>query len=222
MDEERQDPGAARLQKLGWAGVFLLFVLGITMGFALWRESENRSVVPMPVLRQVPDFSLSDQTGSTVTRTDLRGHVWVTNFFFTRCSGPCPLLTARMAEMQQALVKAPDVKLVSVTVDPEHDTPEVLAAYAGQWQADPDRWKFLTGDPDTVRRVVREGFMQMIGEDEATGEPVHGTMFLLVDGNGMVRGVYSLDDPELVPKILMGTGNLLREQQQAGAEGGPS
>ncbi len=206
-----ESAAAARMRQLGWAGAFLVFVLAVTMGYSFWRGAEQRGVTPMPVLHAVPDFSLTDQTGATVTRDSLRGHVWVTDFFFTRCKGPCPLMTARMAELQKALVKAPEVKLVSVTVDPGHDTPEVLREYGAEFQAEPGRWKLLTGDPEAVRRLVTEGFLQPLGEDDS-GELLHGTMFMLVDGNGMVRAIYSLDDPELIPKILMGTGNLLREQ----------
>jgi protein SCO1/2 len=119
-------------------------------------------------------------------------------------------MTARMLEMQKALVKTPDVKLVSVTVDPAHDTPEVLKAYAEANFADPERWKFLTGDQAVIEKLVTEGFMQHLAEEN--GEPVHGTMFLVVDGNGMVRSARMLEDPELIPKILTDTGNLLREQ----------
>lgn len=209
-----ESAAAARIRQLGWAGAFLLFVLAVVMGFTAWRNSEQRGIQPMPVLHEVPAFALTDQTGGPVTRDSLREKIWVTNFFFTRCKGPCPLLTARMAELQKALVKAPQVKLVSFSVDPEHDTPEVLRSYAAEYQADPERWKFLTGDPDAVREIVTKGFLQPLGEDEV-GELLHGTMFMLVDGNGMVRGIYSLDDPELLPKLLMGTGNLLREQGQA-------
>lgn len=207
------DVVAGRLHRLGWAGAFLVFVLTVTMGYSLWRGSERREVVPMPVLREVPEFSLTDQTGATVTRDSLRGKIWITDFFFTRCEGPCPLMTARMAELQKALVKAPGVRLVSVSVDPAHDTPEVLARYGEKFQAAPARWQFLTGDPAVIRKVVTEGFMLPLGEDDQ-GQPLHGTMFLLVDGNGMVRGVYMLEDPEMIPKILTDTGNLLREQSQ--------
>jgi len=214
MNAPRQeDVVAGRLRRLGWVGAFLLFVLTVTMAYSLWRGSEQRDVHPMPVLREVPDFTLTDQTGAAVTRDSLRGKVWVTNFFFTRCSGPCPLLIARMAEFQKASERAPDVRLVSFSVDPEYDTPEVLAAYAGQWQADPERWKMLTGDPATMTRLVTDGFMQVLDTDNVTGEPVHGTMFMMVDGNSMVRGLFNLDDPELIPKMLMAAGNLLREQE---------
>jgi cytochrome oxidase Cu insertion factor (SCO1/SenC/PrrC family) len=199
-----------RMRRLGWVGAFLAFVLAVAMGYSMWQGSVQRDVHRLPVIRAVPEFSLIDQNGQTVTNEDLRGKVWIADFIFTQCKGPCPLMTARMLEMQKALVKTPEVKLVSVTVDPENDTPEVLKAYAEANFADPDRWKFLTGDEEVIRRVVTEGFMQHLSEED--GEPVHGTMFLIVDGNGMVRSAHMLEDPELIPKILMDTGNLLREQ----------
>lgn len=199
-----------RLPRLGWAGAFLLFVLAVVMGYSMWQSSVRRDVEALPVIRAVPDFVLTDQHGRTVTKADLRGNIWITDFVFTRCAGPCPLMTARMLEMQKALAKTPGVKLVSITVDPEYDTPEVLRAYAAANHADPDRWMFLTGDRAVIEKLVTEGFMQHLSEED--GEPVHGTMFLVVDGNGMVRSARMLEDPELIPKILTDTGNLLREQ----------
>jgi protein SCO1/2 len=206
---------AGRMRRLGWAGAFLAFVLAVAMGYSMWQASLRRDVEQLPVIRAVPEFSLTDQNGQTVTKDDLRGHIWIADFIFTRCAGPCPLMTARMLEMQKALVKTPEVKLVSVTVDPAYDTPEVLKAYAEANFANPDRWKFLTGDKAVIEKLVTEGFMQHLSEEN--GEPVHGTMFLIVDGNGMVRSARMLEDPELIPKVLMDTGNLLREQGVAEA-----
>jgi cytochrome oxidase Cu insertion factor (SCO1/SenC/PrrC family) len=214
-DHSQDDIVAGRMRRLGWAGAFLGFVLAVAMGYSMWQASLRRDVEQLPVIRAVPEFSLTDQNGQTVTNADLRGKIWIADFIFTRCKGPCPLMTARMLEMQKALVKTPEVKLVSVTVDPAYDTPEVLKAYAEANFADPNRWKFLTGDKAVIEKLVTEGFMQHLAEEN--GEPVHGTMFLVVDGNGMVRSARMLEDPELIPKILTDTGNLLREQGVAGS-----
>ena len=210
-DQHQDNIIAGRMRRLGWAGAFLLFVLAVAMGYSMWQASVRRDVEQLPVIRAVPEFSLTDQNGQTLTNADLRGKIWIADFIFTRCAGPCPLMTARMLEMQKALVKTPEVKLVSVTVDPEYDTPEVLKAYAEANFADPERWKFLTGDKVVIEKLVTEGFMQHLSEEG--GEPVHGTMFLIVDGNGMVRSARMLEDPELIPKVLTDTGNLLREQR---------
>ena len=211
--QQEEDVIRGRMHKLGWAGAFLGFVLAVTMGYSMWQASVRRDVEQLPVIRAVPEFALTDQNGDEVTMADLRGKIWIADFIFTRCAGPCTLMTARMLEMQKALVKTPEVKLVSVTVDPAYDTPEVLKAYAEANFADPNRWKFLTGEKEVIEKLVTEGFMQHLAEEN--GEPVHGTMFLLVDGQGMVRSARMLEDPELIPKVLMDTGNLLREQGQS-------
>ena len=211
--QQEEDVIRGRMHKLGWAGAFLGFVLAVTMGYSMWQASVRRDVEQLPVIRAVPEFALTDQNGYEVTMADLRGKIWIADFIFTRCAGPCPLMTARMLEMQKALVKTPEVKLVSVTVDPAYDTPEVLKAYAEANFADPNSWKFLTGEKEVIEKLVTEGFMQHLAEEN--GEPVHGTMFLLVDGQGMVRSARMLEDPELIPKVLMDTGNLLREQGQS-------
>ena len=211
--QQEEDVIRGRMHKLGWAGAFLGFVLAVTMGYSMWQASVRRDVEQLPVIRAVPEFALTDQNGDEVTMADLRGKIWIADFIFTRCAGPCPLMTARMLEMQKALVKTPEVKLVSVTVDPAYDTPEVLKAYAEANFADPNRWKFLTGEKEVIEKLVTEGFMQHLAEEN--GEPVHGTMFLLVDGQGMVRSARMLEDPELIPKVLIDTGNLLREQGQS-------
>ena len=211
--QQEEDVIRGRMHKLGWAGAFLGFVLAVTMGYSMWQASVRRDVEQLPVIRAVPEFALTDQNGEEVSTADLRGKIWIADFIFTRCAGPCPLMTARMLEMQKALVKTPEVKLVSVTVDPAYDTPEVLKAYAEANFADPNRWKFLTGEKEVIEKLVTEGFMQHLAEEN--GEPVHGTMFLLVDGQGMVRSARMLEDPELIPKVLMDTGNLLREQGQS-------
>lgn len=203
---------AGRMDRLIWAGAFLLFVITTVVGFMAWRKSERRAIEPLPVLHEVPDFSLTDQNGETITKADLRGKIWIADFFFSRCQGPCPQLGARMAELQKALARAHGVGLVSFSVDPAHDTPEVLKDYAARFGAEPGRWEFLTGDPAQVRRIVKEGFLQPL--EEKPDQPLHGTMFLLVDGQGMVRGIYSLDDPELLQKILNGAGNLIREREK--------
>ncbi len=209
-------PPSLILQRLGWVSAFLVVVMLVTAGFSLWRGSERRSTGNLPVLHEVPAFQLVDQDGKPFGRDDLRGRIWIADFFFTTCKGPCPMLTARMVELQKALQKTPAVRLVSISVDPENDTPPVLQEYARRNQADPTRWTFLTGEAATVNRLVRQGFRQPL-EEGGTEGPVHGTQFILVDGRGMVRGIYALDDPEMMQKILLDTGTLLREQSAAAA-----
>lgn len=123
---------------------------------------------------RVPPFSLIDRTGKTITLADLRGKIWIADFIFTRCPDLCPLMSARMAQVQSTLADQPDLKLVSISVDPEYDTPAILARYATQFQAHPDRWYFLTGNKKAIYRLVRDGFKLAIhdpDDPQASGPP---------------------------------------------------
>lgn len=157
---------------------------------------------PAPV-KALPDFSLTAVTVDGTSPFDLRamrGRVWIADFIFTRCTGPCPLLSANMAHLQKTLPKS--VGLLSFSVDPDHDSPEVLTLYARKFAADPQRWFFLTGEKAELLRLVREGFLLPVVEDAAAspGERItHSTKYVLIDAEGRVRGWYDgLDEKELV------------------------
>ena len=94
----------------------------------------------------VPDFTLISQAGQTTNLKDLEGKVWVADFIYTNCTGPCPRMSSEMRQVQEAVRNLTEVKLVSFTVDPVRDTPQVLAVYAKRFQAEPSRWLFLTGE----------------------------------------------------------------------------
>jgi len=152
------------------------------------------------VLGQVPGFSLVDQRGRPFEGESLRGRLWVADFVFTRCAGTCPMLSARMARLQQTLAGEPrfdEVRLVSFSVDPEHDRPPVLAEYAARHGADPGRWLFLTGERARIWELSTAGFKLPVGE--APGDPdeplFHSQSFVLVDRSGRIRGYYdALED----------------------------
>ena len=166
-------------------------------------------------LAPAPQFQFTAQDGTSVSNSDYKGKIWVANFIFTRCAGPCPVMTSRMAELNQALsAKTNDVRLVSVTVDPEYDTPQVLSEYAERVGGSPERWKFLTGQKDQIDNVVMKGFLQALGR-EPSGAPIHSTRFVLVDHEGWMRRFVHGDDPEVVQKLLMDIGDLLREAPTA-------
>jgi cytochrome oxidase Cu insertion factor (SCO1/SenC/PrrC family)/uncharacterized membrane protein YozB (DUF420 family) len=143
----------------------------------------------------VGDFTLTDQDGRQVHAADLAGKVWVASFIFTRCGGPCPHVTATMAELQKAFADRPDVRLVTFTVDPEYDTPEVLKKYPGRlgFEADPARWLFLTGPPAEIDRLLGDRF-HIGAEKNAGAEPgqavTHDTHLEVVDRRGVVRAIY--------------------------------
>jgi cytochrome oxidase Cu insertion factor (SCO1/SenC/PrrC family) len=163
------------------------------------------------VLGTVPEFSLVERSGRAVTRADLVGQPWVANFVFTQCGGVCPLLSTRMGQLRRALAEQgfPHVRSVSFSVDPAHDTPTVLRAYAEQHHADADRWWFLTGPREELYRLVSEGFHLAVAErspEEATQTPgemiTHSDRFVLVDASGRLRAYYHGTDSAAVQQIL--------------------
>jgi protein SCO1 len=180
-------------------------------------DIRSRRVAPrLERLAPAPQFQFTAQDGTTVSNADLKGKVWVADFIFTRCAGPCPVMTSRMAEVNQALSgKAKDVELVSFTVDPEYDTPQVLKEYGERVGASPERWKFLTGPKDQIEATVMKGFLQALSR-EPSGVPIHSTRFALVDRDGWIRGFLDGNDPELPQKLLMDIGDLLREAPSVG------
>jgi len=144
----------------------------------------------------VPPFALTERSGKTITNHDLSGKIWVADFIYTTCPGPCPLITAGMARIQDAVIRDPQVQLVSFTVDPQTDTPAVLAQYADKFRADPNRWWFLTGPEKPLYDLIQKGFFMVVQNN--SGQPpqegqykvTHSTYLALVDGNGTLRGVY--------------------------------
>jgi protein SCO1 len=153
---------------------------------------------PLPVFGEVPQFELTAQTGQPFDSHTLDGHIWVANFVFTNCPGPCPMMSHRMHGIQDATADTPAVKLVSFTVDPARDTPEVLATYARHFKADPVRWTFLTGDIARLNDLGLNAFKL----NRVDGNLDHSTRFVLIDGRRRIRGFYLSSDDEF-PKNLL-------------------
>ncbi|HEX3878585.1 MAG TPA: SCO family protein [Bryobacteraceae bacterium] len=147
---------------------------------------------------QLQPFHLTSQTGQAFDSKSLEGHVWVADFFFTSCPGPCPLMSKKLGELQRQTADLPDVKIVSFTVDPATDTPAVLTSYAKHFNADPARWFFLTGDQAALTAVGRDGFKL----NPVDGSTVHSTRFALVDQHMQIRGYYSSDEDGFLPKLI--------------------
>ena len=152
----------------------------------------------LPSYKTVPEFTLTAQTGEEFRSSEkLAGRIWIAEFFFTSCTGPCPRMNARMRRLQNDLADIEDLRLVSFTVDPERDTPEALAEYARKFQAEPGRWWFLTGPMETLDRLCRETFL--LGE--VKGNLDHSTRFALVDRDGVIRGYYLSGDSEAMQRL---------------------
>jgi len=163
---------------------------------------------PLDILGQVPNFQLTDQSGQPFDSKSLAGHIWVADFIYTTCDGPCPMMTSHMRRLQNQTAETPDVKLVSFTVDPVHDTPPVLAAYAKQFKADPNRWVFLTGDQPRLNDIALSGFKL----NSVDGSMTHSTRFVLVDPKGRIRGYYITGEDAFLPRLMHDIRQLQREK----------
>jgi protein SCO1/2 len=153
---------------------------------------------PLTVMYELPPFQLTSQDGQPFDSKSLEGHVWVADFVYTTCPGPCPLMSRHMGEVQRQTAGTPDVKLVSFTVDPATDTPPVLAAYAKHFNADAKRWYFLTGEQTKLNEIGREGFKL----NPVDGSMIHSVRFTLVDRRMRIRGYYSSDEEGFLPKLV--------------------
>jgi protein SCO1/2 len=197
--EHRRSAGKARLVIL-MLGAALLGVLAARAMLAL-RPAED-----LPMLGEVPPFTLTDQTGAEFSERDLAGTPWIATFVYSTCPGPCPRVIEKIQAADRRLSHDPRIRLISVTVDPAADTPEVLAIYGRNRSIDPARWKLLTGDPDAVFALVRGGFKLGVERDDTAtpevGPVVHSLMAVLVDGMRRVRGYYDTNDADAMDRLV--------------------
>jgi protein SCO1/2 len=183
-------------QPLVWAAV-----MGVLFGVPIYRSMTRRLIASPAVLGGLPAFTLTDQTGRPFGSRELTGKIWVADFIFTSCQAACPLLSERMADVgKRARNLGPDFHLVSISVDPERDTPERLAAYAARYGANPISWSFLTGPEQAIQATVVDGFKVGAGKERRGGgadagasgfwEIFHGEKLVLVDRQLRIRGYF--------------------------------
>jgi protein SCO1/2 len=164
---------------------------------------------PLDVLGQVPEFRLTAQNGQAFGSGELDGSIWVADFIFTTCQGPCPMMSSHMRRLQTETAQLPDVKLVSFTVDPQNDTPPVLAAYAKRYKADDRRWFFLTGAAEALNELSLNAFhLSKIDKTLA-----HSTRFALVDRERRIRGYYLSSQEGFLEELLRDIRKLDRERR---------
>jgi protein SCO1/2 len=196
---ERPPPRRRRAAAI-LAGAAVGALLAGAAALAAW----PRAPAPLPRLGAVAGFELTSHEGRPVRLDDLRGQVFAATFVFTRCQTICPVIVGKLRKLQAETAElGPAFRLVSFSVDPEHDTPQVLAAYAREQGADPRRWVFLTGAYDALRRTVVDGFKQVMerGPDRSAESILHGSHVVLVDGAGAIRGYYDAADADCVERV---------------------
>lgn len=192
----------------------LLIMVSLAAGWLLVSRNEeiDLSGPPLPIGPTVPEFSLIERSGQPITRADLLGKVWIADFVFTRCSGPCPTLSARMQALQTALADAPGVKLVTFTLDPVNDTAAVLSDYAKRFHADPERWWFVTGDKEeVVQKFVIEGLKQTVIPAKGNDPLIHSQYIVIVDAAGRIRAAHDGLDATAKPLVIRDVRKLLSE-----------
>lgn len=191
------------------AAIALLIGLG-----ALGCKKKQQQERPAPdIYYPVPGFTMVDHRGKPFTRDDLLGRVSIADFIFTRCNTICPVITLRMRGVQEKT--APEVQLLSFSVDPAHDTPARLREYAARAGADESRWKFITGDPAEMLDLVEGGFKLPMEPapppaiDGGAPQMLHTDYFVLIDGDGLIRGYYQSSDKDRIAALLADTRRLL-------------
>lgn len=198
-------------------GMALLTLFG---GRSTTQQARPSIVQPFPVLREIRDFSLTNQAGSNLLRTDLLGRPWAINLIFTRCPGPCAQLSGVMRSVQSGLPPGSQSRLLSLTSDPEHDVPRVLAAYSEKIGADGRLWQFGTGARLEIQRLATEDLMLVLVEKpEAERESpddlfLHSTLIVLVDRRGRVRTVVEGLEPGAAGRVLDGLAQLELEPER--------
>jgi len=185
----------------------LLLGIGI-VAYWYWTTRIDKRVM-LPEFGEVPAFALTSEGDRRVTNAVFRGKVSIVDFIFTQCAGTCPMMSTKMADLQATLRNDPHVQFVSVSVDPEHDTPAVLAEYGSHYGAVKEKWIFLTGPKPAVYALTKEGFhlgLDIEGEEAI----IHSQKFVLVDQRGSIRGYYDSEDTEAMSNLLRDAGILSR------------
>lgn len=213
-----------KFQWLVWGGL-LVIIVGVTGAFA-WSKL-GQSDRPLPVIGQLPDFQLTNQDNEPVSLASLRGKVWIADVIFTSCPGPCTKMSGELEKLQAALPPGAPVRLVSLTSDPDNDTPAHLRDYAGKFDADTNRWWLLTGNKQQIRRLEVNDFKFVVQEKPPEQREIpddlfiHSTWFMLVDRQGRLRGwtdsagqlhaKFDLDDADVQAQMLSAIKQLLKE-----------
>lgn len=191
-----------------WISIFfLVLIVSITI-FLLFipKQSAQSS---LPVYGQVPSFNLTDSQKKNFSSESLKGKVWVADFIFTTCAGPCPIMSTAMAQLYRSYLLETDVHMVSFSVNPDYDTPEILAGYAEKYKASPDKWHFLTGPKEIIHHLAKDGFKVGSVEDVI----LHSAHFILVDPDLNIRGYYTGTDTQELQKLVCDIELLLKKKK---------
>jgi protein SCO1/2 len=200
------------MSALGRRSILKLGLLLLTASLA---TLSCRKKPALEVLGQLASFELTRENGERFGSKELAGKTWVAAFMFTRCPTICPRITQRMREVQSAAqTRQIPLTLVSFSVDPEYDTPEVLTRYAAAQKVDLANWRFLTGDYALIQKTAEQGFkLALEGRADAAAEHYgisHGSHLVLVDGQARIRGYYRSSDDEEMARLVEDAARLVQ------------
>jgi protein SCO1/2 len=185
-----------QLPRTLWIGVFLMFGLLCVAGLLSVAEMRDEQKRVLPIISQISDFTLTNQDSQVTTLAALTNHVWVADIIFTRCAGPCPRMTAQMKTVQDRLTVDSNVRLVTLTTDPDYDSPEILKRYGQRVGANFDRWTFLTGTKESIAGLaagsLKLGSTPIAPADQKSSVDlfIHTTIFVLVDKHARLRASF--------------------------------
>ena len=216
------------------AVVGIIFVIGVVVAYQFVKPSEvktlkvynpldvDTTLVDDDLERFIPEhkiqhFELTDQSNNTFGSKELKGKVYVAEYFFTTCGTICPIMNSQMQRVQEKFAGNKDFNIVSMTVDPEHDTPEVLMDYAKNHGAKNDQWHFLTGKKEKLYSLARRSFFLLkpaavVNQGDVGSDFIHTNYFVLVDQNSQIRGYYDGTDEHTVTTMIEDVEILLKEK----------
>jgi protein SCO1/2 len=185
-----------------WIGIILLLAF-LTLACLLSVGELQHRRPPLRVLGQIADFTLTNENGAVTTLANLTNHVWVADIIFTRCAGPCPRITGQMKGIQDVFPETSDTRFVTLTTDPDYDSPKILKRYGERFNADFNRWMFLTGTKaqiaDVAANSLKLGTTPIAPADQKNSVDlfIHTTIFVLVDKHARMRGIYQTGGPDV-------------------------
>jgi protein SCO1/2 len=196
-------------ERIVWGGLLVALLATVAIAAVSVLKARQNEIER---LGPAPEFTFITQRSTPFSREDLDGQVWLADFMFTTCQGICPILTDRMKGFQERFADRDGWKIVSFSVDPAHDRPDTLAAYAAQHGADPARWTFLTGDKQDIFRTITDGFHLVVEEGAGTSvEPtLHSPRIVLIDARGEIRGYYDALDQDSMTRLGADLDRLLK------------
>jgi len=212
-----------QLPRTLWVGVFLMFCLLCVAGLLSMMVVKDDPKHVLPIISQISDFTLTNQDGQVTTLAALTNHVCVADIIFTRCAGPCPRMTAQMKTVQDRLAPDSNVRLVTLTTDPDYDSPEILKRYGQRVGADFNRWTFLTGTKESIAGLaagsLKLGSTPIAPADQKTPVDlfIHTTIFVFVDKHARLRASFETGGEDVDwennvrPKLLADIKRLERE-----------